>query len=110
MALGELAKARRQLVVNMFGGTRRVFGRSGQISSAKSLISKGKSVKTSVSKLARGGSSAGKAVATLPGMKEAFENFIVESADVANTLASDCSRFLWAWTSRSVWLPRPHWI
>jgi len=83
MALAELAKARRQLVVNMFGGTKLVFGRSGQLSTAKSLLSTGKSVKTSVSKAAKGGSSAS-SVATLPGMKEAFENFMVECADVDN--------------------------
>lgn len=84
MALAELAKARRQLVVNMFGGTRLVFGRSGQLSTAQSLLSTGKSVKTSVSKLAKGGSTAGKTTASLPGMKDAFENFMVECADVDN--------------------------
>ncbi|MFA6231086.1 MAG: hypothetical protein WC617_13075 [Rhodanobacter sp.] len=84
MALAELAKARRQLVVNMFGGTKLVFGRSGQLSTAKSLLSTGKSVKTSVSKAAKSGSSTANTVATLPGMKEAFENFMVECADVDN--------------------------
>lgn len=84
IAFGELAKARRQLVVNMFTGTKLVFGRAGQISTAQSLLSTGKSMKTSVSKLAKGGSTASKTVATLPGMKEAFENFMVECADVEN--------------------------
>lgn len=84
LAFAELAKARRQLVVNMFGGTKLVFGRAGQVSTASSLISSGKSIKSSVSKLAKGGSSAGKTVATLPGMKEAFENFMVQCADVDN--------------------------
>ncbi|WEN14484.1 hypothetical protein PY254_14800 [Rhodanobacter sp. AS-Z3] len=83
MAFAELSKARRQLVVNMFTGTKLVFGRSGQLSTAKSLLSTGKSMKSSVGKLAKGGSAATK-VATLPGMKEAFENFMVECADVDN--------------------------
>jgi len=82
-ALGELAKARRQLVVNMFGGTKLVFGTSSKLSTAKSFASNVKSMKSSVSKLAKGGSTASKAV-SLPGMREAFEGFMVECADVHN--------------------------
>ena len=86
LALAELAKARRQLVVNMFGGTRLAFGTSSKLSTAKSLASNVKSVKSSVSKatkVAKAGSTAGKAV-SLPGMKEAFEQFMMECADVHN--------------------------
>lgn len=82
-AMGELAKARRQLVVNMFGGTRLKFGSASVLSSGKSLLSSGKSLKSGVSKLAKGGSTASK-VASVPGMREAFENFMVECADVEN--------------------------
>lgn len=83
IAMGELAKARRQLVVNMFGGTKLKFGSASMLSTGKSLLSSGKSLKSGVSKLARGGSAASK-VASVPGMKEAFENFMVECADVEN--------------------------
>ena len=83
IAMGELAKARRQLVVNMFGGTRLKFGSASTLSTGKSLLSSGKSLKSDVSKLAKGGSTATK-VASVPGMKEAFENFMVECADVEN--------------------------
>lgn len=83
VAMGELAKARRQLMVNMFGGTRLKFGSASVLSSGKSLLSSGKSLKSGVGKLAKGGSTASK-VASVPGMKEAFENFMVECADVEN--------------------------
>ena len=83
IAMGELAKARRQLVVNMFGGTRLKFGSASVLSSGKSLLSSGKKLKSGVGKLAKGGSTASK-VASVPGMKEAFENFMVECADVHN--------------------------
>ena len=83
IAMGELAKARRQLVVNMFGGTRLKFGSASMLSSGKSLLSSGKKLKSGVDKLAKGGSTASK-VASVPGMKEAFENFMVECADVEN--------------------------
>jgi hypothetical protein len=53
------------------------------LSTGKSLLSSGKSLKSGVSKLAKGGSTATK-VASVPGMKEAFENFMVECADVEN--------------------------
>ena len=43
IAMGELAKARRQLVVNMFGGTRLKFGSASVLSAGKSLLSSGKS-------------------------------------------------------------------
>ena len=82
-AMGELARARRQLVVNMFGGTTLKFGSASMLSTGKSLLSSGKSLKSGVSKLAKGGSTATK-VASVPGMKEAFENFMVECADVEN--------------------------
>ena len=83
LALAELAKARRQLMVNMFGGTRLVFGTASKLSTAKSLASNVKSMKSSVSKVAKAGSSTSKA-ASLPGIREALEQFMMECADVHN--------------------------
>jgi len=83
IAMGELAKARRQLVVNMFGGTRLKFGSASVLSTGKSMLLSGKKLKSGVGKLSKGGSTASK-VASVPGMKEAFENFMVECADVEN--------------------------
>ncbi|BFI96609.1 MAG: hypothetical protein RSP_21190 [Rhodanobacter sp.] len=82
-ALGELAKARRQLMVNMFNGTKLKFGTTSVLSSGKSLLSSGKSLKSGVSKLAKGGGTASKA-ASVPGMQEAFRDFMVQCADVEN--------------------------
>ncbi len=82
-AMGELARARRQLVVNMFGGTTLKFGTSSKLSAAKDLLSSGKKIKSVGDKIAKGGGTA-KQVVSLPGMKEAVENFIVECADVDN--------------------------
>ena len=59
-ALGELAKARRQLMVNMFNGTKLKFSTTSVLSSGKSLLSCGKSLKSGVTKLDRGGSTASK--------------------------------------------------
>jgi hypothetical protein len=80
-AMGVLANARRQMMVNMFTGTKLKFGSKGVLSSGKSLVSSGKKLKSGVTTLAKGGKTASKA-ATVPGMKEAFENFIAECADV----------------------------
>jgi len=82
-AMGELARARQQLVVNMFGGTKLKFGTSSQLSTAKQVLSTGKKIVSSGSKLAKGGKAAS-TVASLPGMKEAVQDFIVECADVDN--------------------------
>jgi len=82
LALGELAKARRQLLVNMFTGTQLKFGLASRLSTAKDLLSGGKKVVSSTQKLAKGGKTVGK-LASLPGMKEAVSDFIVECADVS---------------------------
>ncbi|MBP1475130.1 hypothetical protein J7I44_12525 [Frateuria sp. MAH-13] len=81
-ALGELAKARRQLLVNMFAGTQLKFGMTSRLSSAKQLLASGKKVVSSTEKLVKGGKTAGK-LASLPGMREAVSDFIVECADVS---------------------------
>ncbi len=82
-AMGELARARQQLVVNMFGGTQLKFGNKSKLTAAKDLLSKGKSIASSANKLAKGGKAASTAV-SVPGMQDAVQNFIVECADVNN--------------------------
>jgi hypothetical protein len=81
LALGELAKARRMLLVNMFAGTQLKFGMASRLSSAKQLLSSGKKIKSSTEKLVKGGKTASKVV-SLPGMKEAVSDFMVQCADV----------------------------
>src|SRR5690242_11181366 len=81
IAMGELAKARRKLLVNMFSGTRLKFGRADQLSTGKQLLSTGKKIKTSTEKLVKGGKTASKVV-SLPGMKDAVADFMVQCADV----------------------------
>lgn len=80
-AFAELAKARRQLVVNMFTGTRLRFGKAAIASNAKDLLSQGKSLASIGKKVKNGTSMASKAV-SVPGIKEACENFIKECADI----------------------------
>lgn len=82
-AMGELARARQQLVVNMFGGTQLKFGNKSKLTAARDLLSKGKSIASSANKLAKGGKAASTAV-SVPGMQDAVQNFIVECADVNN--------------------------
>lgn len=82
-AMGELARARQQLVVNMFGGTRLKFGTASQLSTAKDVLSTGKKIVSSAKSAAKGGKAAS-TIADVPGMKDAVHNFIVECADVDN--------------------------
>ncbi|MCX7514330.1 hypothetical protein [Frateuria sp. STR12] len=81
MALGELAKARRTLLVNMFAGTQLKFGMASRLTSAKQLLTSGKKIKSSTEKLVKGGKNTSKVV-SLPGMKEAVSDFMVQCADV----------------------------
>ena len=82
-AMGELARARQQLVVNMFGGTELKFGTKSKLSAAKDVLSNGKKIASTAKKAAKGGKDVSK-VANVPGMKEAVQDFIVECADVDN--------------------------
>ncbi len=77
IALGELAKARRALVVNMFAGTKLKFGVTASAKTAKDLLSDGASLQKSTK------ATASKA-ASMPGIKDAVENFISQCADVEN--------------------------
>jgi hypothetical protein len=70
--LGELAKAHRQSMMNMFNGTKLRFGTISVLSSGKSLLSSGSSLKSGISKLAKGGSTESK-VGSVSGMNEAFQ-------------------------------------
>lgn len=81
LALAEIAKARRQLLVSMFNGTQLKFGKMGAISTAKSLIGSGRKLHSQGSKLVKGTSSASKVV-SVPGIQKAVEEFIVQCADV----------------------------
>ncbi|MDE2368872.1 MAG: hypothetical protein KGN16_07850 [Burkholderiales bacterium] len=83
VALGELAKARRMLLVNMFSGTQLKFGNAARASTAKDLLSSGKSIASDVKSLVKGGAEASKAL-SVPGFKAAVEGFVRECADVDN--------------------------
>lgn len=84
MALATLAQARRQTMVNMFSGTQLKFGLMGAVKSSKSLISGGKKLHAGIGKLGQGGTSAAKGLPSVPGMQQAFKDFMVECADVEN--------------------------
>ncbi|MCM5680912.1 hypothetical protein M8A51_15405 [Schlegelella sp. S2-27] len=84
IALGEIAKARRSLLVNMFTGTQLKFGVVSSLESGKSLLSTGKKLRSNAGKLASGGKEAAKGLPSLPGMHKLVEDFILECADVNN--------------------------
>jgi hypothetical protein len=83
LAFAELAKARRQLVVNMFTGTQLKFGKAAMASNAKSLLGTGKKLASTGKKVSQGTSMATKAM-DMPGIKTACETFIKECADIDN--------------------------
>ncbi len=82
-ALGEIAKARRTLLVNIFAGTQLKFGNAARASNAKSILSAGKSIASDVKTLVKGGADTAKTV-SVPGFKAAVEGFIQQCADVEN--------------------------
>lgn len=81
VAFAELSRARRQLVVQMFTGTRLKFGKAAIANNAASLLSQGKSLGKTIQTVAKGGSMASKAIATGP-IRDACEKFISECADI----------------------------
>lgn len=81
-ALAEIAKARRQTMTAMFSGTQLKFGSKSTLSAGKSLLSSGKKLKGYAGKATKGGSTAAKGLPSLPGMKQAFEDFMTECAGV----------------------------
>lgn len=82
-ALGEIARARRQLLISMFAGTQLRFGTMGTLKTGKSLLSNGKSVHSAAKGFGKVGKETWKA-ANLPGLKQAAEEFIKSCADVEN--------------------------
>jgi hypothetical protein len=82
LALGEIAKARRQTVVNMFTGTQLKFGRKSALEAGKSLLSSGKKLHGDINKVRKGVKETAKAAPSVPGLQAAFKDFMVECADV----------------------------
>jgi hypothetical protein len=82
LALGEIAKARRQIVVNMFTGTQLKFGRKSALEAGKSLLSSGKKLHGDINKVRKGAKETAKAAPSVPGLQAAFKDFMVECADV----------------------------
>ncbi|MDE2145280.1 MAG: hypothetical protein KGJ24_01180 [Burkholderiales bacterium] len=82
-AMAVLAKARRELMVTMFGGTQLKFGTGSVLSTGKSLLLSGKSIYSQSSKIAKGGAQAGKLLST-PGIQQAVEGFITQCAGIDN--------------------------
>ena len=80
-ALGELSKARRTLLVTMFAGTRLRLGIS-RTQTSKTVLTSAKSLSSNAKKLIKAGDSAKRV--SLPGLKQAVENFIQHCADVDN--------------------------
>jgi hypothetical protein len=82
-ALGEIARARRQMTLNMFQGTQLKFSVGGAASTGKSLLSTGNSIRSDVTKLVKGTGAATQA-ANPQGLNHLAQNFIVECAGVDN--------------------------
>lgn len=84
IALAAIAKARRMAMVNMFSGTQLKFGTMSALKSGKSLLSSGKKLKANAGKLASGVNVTTKASLSVPGMQDAFKEFMAECADMSN--------------------------
>jgi hypothetical protein len=82
IALAEIAKARRQIMVNMFSGTQLKFGTLASLQTGKSLLGSGKKLHSGANKIASGAGSVAKTTPSLPGMQDAFKDFMVQCADV----------------------------
>jgi hypothetical protein len=82
VALGEIAKARRQVMVNMFAGTELKFGKAEALSAGKDLLSTGKQVYSGGKQIVSGAGKVTKAGLSVPGMHAAFSDFVAQCADV----------------------------
>lgn len=80
-ALAAIAKARRENLQSMFGGATIVYGKTSAAGSAKSLLSAGHKVGSSVKKLASTGSSAASA-ASSGGVRAQAQQLILETVGV----------------------------
>lgn len=88
VGMGMMARARRDLMVKTFAGTKLKFGSSSAASTTKSLLGSAKKIGSSAKKLAGGGStsssnSGGSSASHIPGLKSAIEEFLVQCADVS---------------------------
>lgn len=81
-ALGEIAKARRTVTVNMFAGTQLKFGKMAALGTGKNLLSSGKRLRQQANKVGSGAKAAAKTTVSIPGMQAAFRDFMVQCADV----------------------------
>ncbi|HXD01435.1 MAG TPA: hypothetical protein VN048_19005 [Verrucomicrobiae bacterium] len=79
----ELAKARRQMTVNMFTGTKLKFGAKSAASAGKDILSAGKDVYSNIKTAATGASAATKA-AINPAFRGAVSTFMSNCAGVEN--------------------------
>lgn len=85
IAMGELVKARRQLLVLMFSGTQLKFGTMESLQAGRKPLQSGKKVYSSANKLGSAGGAAGKtATAAAAAIRAAAEDFIKECAGVAD--------------------------
>jgi hypothetical protein len=80
-ALAEIARARRQVTVNMFQGTQLKFGVTSALGTGKSLLSAGNKVRSNVTKLAKGADAATQA-ANDSSLHQLAEKFIVDCSGV----------------------------
>ncbi len=78
-----IAKARRQMTVNMFNGTKLRFGKKSAASAGKDLLSAGKDVYSNVKTIATGASAATKAV-NFSAVHDTVTTFVTTCAGVDN--------------------------
>lgn len=85
LALSELAKARRSVLVNTFSGTRLSFSTTEAFNAGRKLVRSGKKVYSASSQLATGTAKGGRTIAAaVPAIRSAAEEFIAECAGVDN--------------------------
>ena len=83
VGLAQIAKARRQMTVNMFTGTKLRFGSKSATSAGKDLLSSAKDVGSNIKTIATGASAATKAV-SFSAVHDAVSGFITNCAGVDN--------------------------
>ena len=85
VGMGMMARARRDLMVKTFAGTKLKFGSSSAASTTKSLLGSAKKIGSSAKKIAGGGGSesGSSGGSNIPGLKSAIEAFLVQCADVS---------------------------
>lgn len=71
-------------MTNMFTGTKLKFGRMASLEAGKGLLTTGKKLRSGFTKIAKGGTTAARGLPSLPGMEQAFSEFMAQCADVDN--------------------------